>query len=128
MKKNSTDDVITSFVDSPGLYDYTGGNVSGNTVQDILQIGKIKFNYKFIAASHENDLQYTYLNGLVTLDRDYMLASYTSLDEEKDPILNVNLLYDLGQGSKDYKYPSNKMIDGYKFDIKAYGIYLQLAN
>ncbi|KAL4476507.1 hypothetical protein ABPG74_010240 [Tetrahymena malaccensis] len=142
MTKSSTADIVSPIIDSPGLYDNTGGYVSGNTVQDIFQIGNVKFNYKFIAAIQENGLPYSYLNGLVTLDRyqdnifdimyqqkiiqtrDYMLTSYTSQDKDKNSILNVNLEYDLDQDSKNYKYPSNQMIAGQTFNIKAYGIYL----
>ncbi|EAR88243.1 transmembrane protein, putative (macronuclear) [Tetrahymena thermophila SB210] len=142
MLKSSTANIDSSVIDSPGLYDNYGGYVSGNTVQDVLEIGNVKFNYKFISAIEAPDLHDPYLNGLVTFDRyqdnifdimyqqkviktrDYILTSFSSFDQKQTPILNVNFQYDLDQYSNNYRYPSNQMNNGKTFQIKAYGIYV----
>ncbi|EAR96221.2 transmembrane protein, putative (macronuclear) [Tetrahymena thermophila SB210] len=144
MKKSSSADINPQIIKQTSSNTYSQAYVQGNIVTDVLQVGNTKFKYTFLSVSKEQYLFNTQLNGVIRLNRfqgnifdqmysqnviktrDYLISLELSFINEDDyeQLKKLSLRYDLDQWSDNYKYPSNLMIQGDVFAIKAYGVYL----
>ncbi|KAL4465041.1 hypothetical protein ABPG72_010485 [Tetrahymena utriculariae] len=115
-------------------------------VQDVFQIGKIKFKYYFARSYQIGKIHLAYSGGLIIFQRtqdnifylmyrqqviktrDYILQRSTQIISSQysnQVIYNLQILFDLESNSKYYSYPQNQLIPNSDlFEIYCYGIYL----
>ncbi|EAR82563.2 eukaryotic aspartyl protease family protein (macronuclear) [Tetrahymena thermophila SB210] len=124
-----------------------GGKMTGKYVQDVLQIGKLKFEYYFACAQQITSLNKAYSGGLIffqrTEDNIFDLMYQQKITKTRDYILqgstyklngfyfsnigyDLKILYDLGSNSQYYNYPPNQLVPNSDlFEMYSYGIYLE---
>ncbi|EAR82567.2 eukaryotic aspartyl protease family protein (macronuclear) [Tetrahymena thermophila SB210] len=123
-----------------------GGKMTGKYVQDVLQIGKLKFLYYFACAQQITTLNQAYSGGLIffqrTEDNIFDLMYQQKITKTRDYILqgstyklnggqfnnigyNLKMLFDLESNSQYYNYPPNQLVPNSDlFEMYSYGIYL----
>ncbi|KAL4474787.1 hypothetical protein ABPG74_001483 [Tetrahymena malaccensis] len=143
MRQSSTAKIDPQQIQSGNFYYGNGGNISGNKVTDIIEIGNVKFNYTFLCATQVTQLNFMFnSNGILYLNRyqdslfdlmyqqnkiktsDYIVKILKQKQQGMMSSYKMNLHFDLDKDSDYYNYPSNPMIKGDQFKIMAYGVYV----
>ncbi|KAL4426451.1 hypothetical protein ABPG74_012952 [Tetrahymena malaccensis] len=122
-----------------------GERMHGKYVQDIMQIGKIKFNYQFACSQQIVRLNQPYSGGLIFFQKtednifdlmykqkaiktaDYVLQGSTQIIDQNYNVIghNLKIIFDLESNSKYYNSPSNQLVaNSDLFQMYCYGIYL----
>ncbi|EAR82565.2 eukaryotic aspartyl protease family protein (macronuclear) [Tetrahymena thermophila SB210] len=123
-----------------------GGQMRGKYVQDVLQIGKLKFKYYFACAQKITSLNQAYSGGMIffqrTEDNIFDLMYKQKIIKTRDYVLqgstyeinggyssnkgyNLKMHFDLESNSQYYNYPPNQLVPNSDiFEMYCYGIYL----